>query len=198
MVDDLLNSARNGDQDAFAQLREKYHSQLLRYLRAKVGYEDAEDVGTDIWEDVRRKLPEFDDSDGRAFERWFATIKYHACVDYWRTKKKDKNTVQYDAISNDCEESSEPSPESSLATKEALLKIEKAIEKVLLELKPEQRDVIRFWAEEHCTAPEVAKRFHWTEHRVRGVIRVFRQKLKKELENDRENAHTRNARGHSA
>ena len=80
--DDLLDAARAGDQDAFAEIWREHHPGLLRYLRV-VDRVIAEDIAAETWLHVTRGLGRLTgDEDG--FRAWLFTIARRRHLDAHR------------------------------------------------------------------------------------------------------------------
>jgi len=77
-----LASAREGDDRALAALWRELHPALLRYLRA-VEPGSAEDLASDTWLEVTRRLHRFS-GDERDFRGWLFTIARHRLIDHRR------------------------------------------------------------------------------------------------------------------
>jgi DNA-directed RNA polymerase specialized sigma24 family protein len=67
----VLRAAAGGDESAFARLWRDTHPPLLRYLRVAAG-DGAEDVASQVWLEVARKLPRFRGGE-RNFRAWLFT-----------------------------------------------------------------------------------------------------------------------------
>ncbi|GGY53873.1 RNA polymerase sigma factor [Streptomyces tanashiensis] len=78
----VVERARQGDEEAFAEAYRMVHPGLLGYLRGIVG-EDAEDVASDAWLEIARDLGRFR-GDGAGFRGWTATIARHRALDHLR------------------------------------------------------------------------------------------------------------------
>ncbi|CAM5335387.1 RNA polymerase sigma factor [Streptomyces tanashiensis] len=78
----VVERARHGDEEAFAEAYRMVHPGLLGYLRGIVG-EDAEDVASDAWLEIARDLGRFR-GDGAGFRGWTATIARHRALDHLR------------------------------------------------------------------------------------------------------------------
>jgi RNA polymerase sigma-70 factor (ECF subfamily) len=72
-------AARQGDERALAVLWRELHPALLRYLSA-VDPGAAEDIASDTWLEVTRRLDRFS-GDERAFRGWLFTIARHRLID---------------------------------------------------------------------------------------------------------------------
>ncbi len=79
---DILAAARQGDDRALAMLWRELQPSLLRYLRA-VDPGAAEDIASDTWLEVTRRLDRFS-GDERAFRGWLFTIARHRAIDVRR------------------------------------------------------------------------------------------------------------------
>ena len=77
--DGTLEAARNGDDRAMAVLWRELQPALLRYLRA-VEPGAAEDIASDTWLEVTRRLDHFS-GDERDFRGWLFTIARHRLID---------------------------------------------------------------------------------------------------------------------
>lgn len=77
-----LAAARQGDESAFAKLWRDVHPALLRYLQV-MGAEAADDVASEVWLDVARRLRTFG-GDESAFRGWLFTIARRRVIDSWR------------------------------------------------------------------------------------------------------------------
>lgn len=77
--DDTLDAARRGDDGALAALWRELQPALLRYLRA-VEPGTAEDIASDTWLEVTRRLEHFC-GDERDFRGWLFTIARHRVID---------------------------------------------------------------------------------------------------------------------
>ena len=79
---DTLAAARRGDDGALAMLWRELQPSLLRYLRA-VDPGAAEDIASDTWLEVTRRLDRFC-GDEREFRGWLFTIARHRAIDVRR------------------------------------------------------------------------------------------------------------------
>ena len=74
-----LQGARSGDDPALAARWRELHPALLRYLRA-VDPGAAEDIASDTWLEVTRRLDRFAGTE-REFRGWLFTIARHRLID---------------------------------------------------------------------------------------------------------------------
>jgi RNA polymerase sigma-70 factor (ECF subfamily) len=131
--EDVLASASNGDESAFASLWRWLHPQLRRWLTVVLPG-SAEDVESEIWLSVVRGLPSFvgDDTD---FPRWVFTIARCRVVDWARHRERQPVVTALDGV-----DIADPATLSS-----ALLDRTTAVEtalSLLARLTPNQREVV--------------------------------------------------------
>ncbi len=79
---EVLRAAARGDETAFARLWRDNQPPLLRYLRVVTG-ESAEDVASEVWLEVSRKLPWFRGCEGE-FRGWLFTTARRRVIDLRR------------------------------------------------------------------------------------------------------------------
>lgn len=108
-TDDILVTAvAQGDRRAFAALLDRYNDRIYGFAARLVGTAEAEDAVQDaflkLWNDAKRWQ-----ADKGRFAPWFFRIVYNLCIDRLRRKQ----AVPYDDLSEF--ESSEPTPEASMA-----------------------------------------------------------------------------------
>ena len=69
------------------QIYVQYHGKVMGYIRARIrGQADAEDLCSDVFEKVQRKLPEFDASNA-SVGTWIFTITRNTVIDHYRRTK---------------------------------------------------------------------------------------------------------------
>jgi RNA polymerase sigma-70 factor (ECF subfamily) len=79
---EVLHAAARGDEAAFARLWRDNQPPLLRYLRVLTG-ESAEDVSSEVWLEVARRLPRFRGGEGE-FRAWLFTTARRRVIDLRR------------------------------------------------------------------------------------------------------------------
>lgn len=90
----MLASARSGDEEAFAQLWRDAHPALLRYLRVIAPHGSAEDVLSDVWLEVVRRLHRFR-GDEAAWRGWlFTTARRRAVDDQRRLSRRPAVSIE--------------------------------------------------------------------------------------------------------
>lgn len=91
IVEDLeiVTLVRNGDIDAFSQLVEKYHRNLLGFIYKIVRRpEIVEDIGQEVFLSAFQSLGNFDPGRGVPFSAWLFTIAKNRCISEIRKRRK--------------------------------------------------------------------------------------------------------------
>jgi len=88
----LVQRAKQGDEEAFAQLYEDYFDKVYRYVTIKIGDKmEAEDITQQVFLKAIRSISSFKWR-GVPFSAWLFRIAHNQVVDYFRKHKK-KTTV---------------------------------------------------------------------------------------------------------
>jgi RNA polymerase sigma-70 factor (ECF subfamily) len=147
---DLVENARNGDQQAYAQLLGKYRDAIYFMLLKMVNNPvDADDLTIEAFGKAFKNLNQY--TPNFAFSTWLFKIASNNCIDYIR--KQRTNTVSLDQ-SMDEEENLSPSsliqsdtldPEASMINEQKI----KLMRDVVTKLKPRYRSLIelRYFSE---------------------------------------------------
>ena len=93
---DLVGLSLRGDQHAYEHLIDKYHYQLMVYLKRLLNYntEDAADVENETWVKIYQNLSRFNIQ--KSFSGWIYRIAHNTSIDLMR--RNQRNSVKY--ISN--------------------------------------------------------------------------------------------------
>ncbi len=94
--DEVLGRAREGSEQAFAELWRDAHPMLLRYLRVTAGVL-AEDVASHTWLKVIEALPSFT-GDEPGFRRWLVTIARNHYLDELRRASRRPERLVADLV----------------------------------------------------------------------------------------------------
>ena len=197
----LVAGLRNGDEQAFAQLVELYHSRLLRLARVYVNDgATAEDVVQDTWMGLLRGLDSF---------RGQASIKtwlFRILVNRARTRAvREKRTVPFSALASQEIDSFETSvdparfrpaddphwpghwllapsdedlPEQRLLASELTERVHAAVDA----LPPAQREVVTLRDIDGCSSDEVCQLLDLSEVNQRVLLHRGRSKVRLALE----------------
>lgn len=93
---EVLDRAREGDAQAFAELWRDAHPMVLRYLRVTAG-EYAEDVASQTWLKVIESLATFS-GDESGFRRWLATVARTTNLDQVRRSQRRPERLLADVV----------------------------------------------------------------------------------------------------
>lgn len=93
---EVLDRAREGDAQAFAELWRDAHPMVLRYLRVMAG-EYAEDVASQTWLKVIESLGTFS-GDESGFRRWLATVARTTNMDQVRRSQRRPERLLADVV----------------------------------------------------------------------------------------------------
>jgi RNA polymerase sigma-70 factor (ECF subfamily) len=193
----LLERAREGDEEAFAELVRKYSPSLLRVAQMYVPSRSiAEDVVQETWLGVVRGLERFE---GRSS---FRTWLFRILVNCAKTRGvRERRTIPFAALAADESDDDEPAvdptrfaddgfwgapprrwdeePDSALRSKEALRIAREAIDK----LPEKQRTVITMRDLEGFPSEEVRNVLGISETNQRVLLHRARAKVRQALEN---------------
>lgn len=198
---ELINALREGRQDAFGILIERYHLSMLRLASVYVPRGMAEEVVQDTWLGVLMGLPGFEARS--SLKTWIFRILMNRA----KTRaKREGRSVPFSAVGDPGEEPGGPSvdpdrfldanhprwpnhwrappqswgdsPEDRLLSKETRAYIQQAIGA----LPPSQREVITLRDIEGCTAEEVCGLLSISDANQRVLLHRARSKVRGVLE----------------
>jgi RNA polymerase sigma-70 factor (ECF subfamily) len=93
--ENLVQRAKNNDQEAFAQLYEEHFDKIYRYLALRIGNEmEAEDMTQQVFLNALQSISSFRWK-GVPFSAWLYRIAHNQAVDHLRKNKK-RSTVPLD------------------------------------------------------------------------------------------------------
>src|SRR3989338_9116582 len=164
----LILKATQGESEAFGMLFDKFKDKIYRFIYYKViNKELAEDLTSQCflkaWEQIfaGRKI--------KTFQAWVYRIARNLVVDYYRTREKEELPLIYQET---VEEGDEPrfNPEETLNPEE--------LEKLLLSLKNEVREIVILKYIEELSINEIAK----IVDKSAGNVRVILHRALKDLQ----------------
>ena len=86
--ENLVRRAKEGDQEAFAQLYEEYFDKIYRYVTIRIGDKmEAEDITQQVFLNAIKAISSFKWR-GVPFSAWLFRIAHNQVVDYLRKRKK--------------------------------------------------------------------------------------------------------------
>ena len=96
-VENLVRRAQDGDATSFAELYERFHDKIFRYIYFKTGNpNDAEDITEDVFLRMLESINSFRWK-GHPFSSWLFRIAHNLIVDHFRKRSRQKNTPLDDA-----------------------------------------------------------------------------------------------------
>lgn len=99
IVENLVEQARKGDQDAFSALYEKYYDQIYRYVYFKCGSRsDAEDITGQVFLKMLEAIHSFKWK-GHPFTSWLYRIAHNQIIDNFRRKNRSQ-TIPFESVND--------------------------------------------------------------------------------------------------
>ena len=161
-----IRRCRQGEQEAFRHLVELYQRQAIAHATAILGNrEDAQDAVQEAFVDAFRALKTFDET--RAFYPWFYVLLRNRC---YKLAARRRET-------DDIEEIEIVAPVSGPATEQTL-----ALERALLSLDREDREIVMLKYFDGLTYDELAERLHIPRGTVMSRLFHARRRLHAKLE----------------
>ncbi len=157
----LIQRARQGDQDAFAQLYENHFDKIYRYVVLKIGnMAEAEDMTQQVFVKAYESIDSYR-WQGIPFSAWLFRIAHNQMVDFVRKESK-KKTIPFD----------ESLPVLSDSNPEHEVEVKMEMEKVVLasrKLTGAQREVINLRFAGGLSIAEAAKTMRKSEGAIKAL-----------------------------
>ncbi len=180
----LILSAKEGNEEAFGRLYDKYMPAIYRFIFLKVGGDKgrAEDISHEVFLSAWQSIGNFR-FQGHPFSSWLYRIAGNAVIDYYRTRKANVNI--------------ETMPEEAMVSETSLdrdfdnrLSMER-VRECLKKLEPAHQDVLIMKFIEEFSNKEIAAALEKSEGAIRVIQHRAIKQLKKHLEkNGRPNNQT--------
>jgi RNA polymerase sigma factor (sigma-70 family) len=141
---DLVKSALEGDEDAFARLMAKYKDTIYFMLLKMVNNKsDAEDLTLEAFGKAFKNLYQY--SPNYAFSTWLFKIASNNCIDFLRKKKGISITIEPSVENNEADSpakirSKDNNPEESLIKKQKAIMMRSIVRK----LKPRYQTLVEY------------------------------------------------------
>jgi RNA polymerase sigma-70 factor (ECF subfamily) len=174
-MDDLsaIQNCRAGDREAFRHLVEKYQAQAVGHALAIIGVrEDALDAVQEAFLDAFQALGSFDQE--RQFYPWLYAILRNRCFKLLASRKRLEVSSLGEIHTEILATTSSLSPEELMA-----------LERALLALSPEDRELITLKHLDGLSYRELAERLGIAEGTVMSRLYYARQRLRERLISDR-------------
>lgn len=133
-LDEALEAARHGDEQAMARLFRALNPPLVRYLRHHAP-EAADDLASETWLATARALGRFE-GNAHDLRAWLFGVARRQVANYWRTRRRRPRLVVLD----DAVEPSAPNDAGEVAIE--ALSAQEAIDLLVRELPTEMAEVI--------------------------------------------------------
>jgi len=175
MQDDLglVTRAQNYDEEAFAQLYEKYFDQIYRYILLKIGdTHEAEDVTQQVFLKALKAIKTFKWKDGVPFSAWLYRIAHNQTVDFLRQRTR-RSASSLEGVEQHIAESG--SIYDDVEVRYDLDRLVAAIEK----LTPLQREVVALRFTSELPIAEVARIMGKSEGAVKALQHSAIQALRR-------------------
>ena len=177
MVDgekNIIEKAIKGEAEAFGLLYDYYQPMIYRFIYLKVSHrEEAEDLTHQVFLSAWQNIEQYAFR-GFPFSSWLYRIARNQVIDYYRVKKTNISIETIEIrIDN-----------ASIKKMDDSLDIER-VGKAILQLKPEQQDVILMRFVEDLSPKEVAMAINKTSTAVRLIQHRAIKNLKEILKLDR-------------
>jgi RNA polymerase sigma factor (sigma-70 family) len=154
----LVEKAKNGDQNAYAELMEKYresvHYMLLKMVKNN---DDAEDLTIEAFGKAFNRLEQY--SPSYAFSTWLFKIASNNCIDFIRKKRVYVTSMDHLYSNNDGESVGVEFDSGSLDPEEEIIKAQKIkmMRTVVNKLKPRYRELVEKRYFEELSYEEIAE-----------------------------------------
>ncbi|MDO8557074.1 MAG: sigma-70 family RNA polymerase sigma factor [Candidatus Jorgensenbacteria bacterium] len=165
----LITSAKNGNNEAFGELYDRYLPKIYRFVFLKVGRkQDAEDLTHQVFMQAWEHIGNFE-FQGFPFGSWLYRIASNAVIDYYRTFKRtfDIEAIPKEVLAHD------PELESSLDSAFSIELVRSAITK----LDHDQQNVVIMRFVNDLSTKEIADILGKSE----GAVRVIQHRALKQL-----------------
>jgi RNA polymerase sigma-70 factor (ECF subfamily) len=129
--EELVNSAKQGDLDAFTSLYRRYFNVVYKRVSYVIPEADVEDVTQEIFIALLRSINGFQ---ARAlFRTWFRTLTTRQIAEYYRNRsRKAGNSVNLDEIENFADHHSRENLESRILVRKALSELPEQYREIIL------------------------------------------------------------------
>ena len=183
---ELVALAKQGDQDAFAQLVEANQNKIYSLaLRMTGNPEDGADLAQEAFLKAWRSLPTFQEES--SFSTWLYRLTINLCIDFLRKEKRRKAAVTTISLDDD-EDESPPvevpdqrfTPETEVEHRE----LRAAMSRALHSLSDEHRQILILREVEGLSYTEIAGLLELEEGTVKSRIARARISLRNILQKD--------------
>ena len=175
--DALIERCLAGDQAAWETIVHLHWRKVFNVAYKFVGrHDEAEDLAQDIFLKIFRSLDTFD---RRAnFQTWLISISRNLCIDYYRSSKKERRTIDRDVDANDLTPTSRgPGPLAMLEQQDAAALLRAALQVLPVSL----RTAVLLRDLHELSYQEIAERLGLPEGTVKSRINRGRKELARQV-----------------
>lgn len=179
---DIIQQVVDGDIDQFEQLITKYENRVFHIVAKRIPQQDHGTVAQDIFLNIFRSLNRF--ALERAFENWLTTIAIRTCHDYWRKHGRKQQLIMAPPQGKTVAWFEMVEAVNALA--EFKTEIERRdklelLEKLLQQLKPDDRLMMELIYFEDLPLQEVADVLEWKLSRVKVRAMRARKRMRQNI-----------------
>ena len=177
VLDGLIERCLTGDQDAWADIVRMHWRKVFNLAYKFVGrHDEAEDLTQDIFLRIFKALHTFD---RRAnFQTWLISISRNLCIDHYRSKRKERETMARDVDAATLTPASrEKGPDRRLEQ----LDVRELVRTALNELAPSLREAVVLRDLQDFSYLEIAERLKLPEGTVKSRINRGRLELARQV-----------------
>jgi RNA polymerase sigma-70 factor (ECF subfamily) len=176
-IDTLIERCLGGDQLAWEQIVRQHWRKVFNVAYKFVGsHEQAEDLSQEIFLKIFRSLDTFD---RRAnFQTWLVSVSRNLCIDYYRSVRKERLTIDRDVTAEDVSPtSSTVSPLAALENRDLAVLLRQALGALPQSLRMAVllRDI------QELSYQEIAERLRLPEGTVKSRINRGRKELARQI-----------------
>ncbi len=176
---EIIRQVIDGKVNAFELLITRYGDLVMKIVKKRVPYNDAEETIQNVFVRTYQSLPSFRNKGG--FKHWLSSIAIRTCYDYWRKAYRSKE-VSMSALSEKhgewLEEVISDLSEQSLYEKGVQAEAKELLDYALGKLSAEDRMVLELIYLEGLSGKEAAGLLGWSVTNVK--VRSFRSRKKLE------------------
>jgi RNA polymerase sigma-70 factor (ECF subfamily) len=183
----LVEMARNGNQNAYAQLMDRYRESVFYMLLKMVkNNDDAEDLTIEAFGKAFHRLHQY--SPSYAFSTWLFKIASNNCIDFIRKKRVKVTSMDHTYSNKDGESVGVDFESNTLDPEEDLIKQQKVkmMREVVSKLKPRYRALIEKRYFQELSYEEIATEMDLPLGTVKAQLFRAREFLANVMENKRE------------
>ena len=180
--EEIILSYKNGDEEAFKKLIERYISSLYNFTARLTNKNNAPDIVQEIFIKTWKNINRFDPLKA-SFKTWIFTIAKNTVTDFLRKKKSLLFSDLEKDNDGDANSFAENIPAGDLLPDLALQKLQDSqfLNKILEKLRPNYREVLVLHYQEEMTFDEIGKILNKSINTVKSQHRRAILELRKML-----------------